>query len=93
MIRRIIRRTVFIIPVHVVVNIDNRVGAVGFVPRFAGNLYPVTLLRVNEETGEPIRGPEGFCIPCKPGTLIVTIFFRLIKQSMISYDIKYYMNY
>ncbi|KAI4498643.1 hypothetical protein M0802_006349 [Mischocyttarus mexicanus] len=49
------------------VNIDNRVGAVGFVPRFAGNLYPVTLLRVNEETGEPIRGPEGFCVPCKPG--------------------------
>ncbi|XP_015172878.1 PREDICTED: long-chain fatty acid transport protein 4-like [Polistes dominula] len=49
------------------VNIDNRVGAVGFVPRFAGNLYPVTLLRVDEETGEPIRGPEGFCVPCKPG--------------------------
>lgn len=49
------------------VNIDNRVGAVGFVPRYAGSLYPVALLRVDEETGEPIRGPEGFCVPCKPG--------------------------
>lgn len=49
------------------VNIDNRIGAVGFVPRYAGSLYPVALLRVDEETGEPIRGPEGFCVPCKPG--------------------------
>ncbi|XP_033225126.1 long-chain fatty acid transport protein 4-like [Belonocnema kinseyi] len=49
------------------VNIDNRVGAVGFVPKYAGALYPVALLRVDEETGEPIRGPDGFCIPCKPG--------------------------
>ncbi|XP_020711168.2 long-chain fatty acid transport protein 4 isoform X2 [Athalia rosae] len=49
------------------VNIDSRVGAVGFVPRFAGALYPVALLRVDEETGEPIRGPNGFCIPCGPG--------------------------
>ncbi|XP_012276509.1 long-chain fatty acid transport protein 4 [Orussus abietinus] len=49
------------------VNIDNRVGAVGFVPRCAGALYPVALLRVDEETGEPLRGPDGFCIPCKPG--------------------------
>ncbi|XP_051168610.1 long-chain fatty acid transport protein 4-like [Leptopilina boulardi] len=49
------------------VNIDNRVGAVGFVPKYASALYPVALLRVNEETGQPIRGPNGFCIPCKPG--------------------------
>lgn len=49
------------------VNIDNRVGAVGFVPKYAGGLYPVALLKVNEETGEPIRGPDGFCIPCQPG--------------------------
>lgn len=51
----------------ILVNIDNRVGAVGFVPKYASALYPVALLRVNEETGEPIRGPNGFCIPCKPG--------------------------
>ncbi|XP_046415422.1 long-chain fatty acid transport protein 4-like isoform X1 [Neodiprion fabricii] len=49
------------------VNIDSRVGSVGFVPRYAGALYPVALLRVDEETGEPLRGPDGFCIPCQPG--------------------------
>ncbi|XP_014299292.1 long-chain fatty acid transport protein 4 [Microplitis demolitor] len=48
------------------VNIDNRVGAVGFVPKFAGRLYPVTLLRIDEETGEPIRR-NGLCVPCKAG--------------------------
>jgi solute carrier family 27 fatty acid transporter 1/4 len=49
------------------VNIDNKIGAVGFIPRYAGRLYPVALLKVNEETGEILRGPDGFCIPCKPG--------------------------
>lgn len=49
------------------VNIDNKIGAVGFVPLFAGSLYPVALLRVDEETGEPLRGPDGLCIRCKPG--------------------------
>ncbi|CAK9830306.1 Long-chain fatty acid transport protein 4 [Anthophora retusa] len=49
------------------VNIDNRIGAVGFVPLCAGSLYPVALLRVDEETGEPMRGPDGLCIRCKPG--------------------------
>ncbi|KAG8037866.1 hypothetical protein G9C98_006077 [Cotesia typhae] len=49
-----------------IVNIDNRVGAVGFIPKFAGRLYPVSLLRINEETGEPIRR-NGLCVPCKAG--------------------------
>ncbi|XP_076175275.1 fatty acid transport protein 3 [Ptiloglossa arizonensis] len=49
------------------VNIDNKIGAVGFVPLCAGSLYPVGLLKVDEETGEPVRGPDGLCIRCKPG--------------------------
>ncbi|XP_020286096.1 long-chain fatty acid transport protein 4-like [Pseudomyrmex gracilis] len=49
------------------VNIDNKVGAVGFLPRFASSrLYPVALLKVDEDTGEPLRGPDGLCIQCKP---------------------------
>lgn len=36
-------------------------------PRYAHSLYPVALLRVDEETGEPIRGPDGLCIVCEPG--------------------------
>ncbi|XP_053980372.1 long-chain fatty acid transport protein 4 [Hylaeus volcanicus] len=49
------------------VNIDNTIGAVGFVPLYAGSFYPVGLLKVDEETGEPVRGPDGLCVRCKPG--------------------------
>ncbi|EZA61088.1 Long-chain fatty acid transport protein [Ooceraea biroi] len=49
------------------VNFDNKVGAVGFLPRYLFHLYPVALLKINDETGELIRGPDGFCIRCKPG--------------------------
>ncbi|XP_012533314.1 long-chain fatty acid transport protein 4 [Monomorium pharaonis] len=49
------------------VNIDNKIGAVGFIPRYASYLYPVALVKIDEETGEILRGPDGFCIPCKPG--------------------------
>ncbi|XP_018351249.1 PREDICTED: long-chain fatty acid transport protein 4 [Trachymyrmex septentrionalis] len=49
------------------VNIDNKIGAVGFIPRYASSLYPVALLKIDEETGELLRGSNGFCIPCKPG--------------------------
>lgn len=47
------------------VNVDNQVGAVGFVPSILPKaLHPVAIIRVNPETGEPIRGPDGFCIRC-----------------------------
>ncbi|XP_034950695.1 long-chain fatty acid transport protein 4-like [Chelonus insularis] len=49
------------------VNIDGKVGAVGFLPLFAGPIYPVVLIKIDEETGEPVRGPDGLCIRCKPG--------------------------
>lgn len=48
-------------------NIDNRIGAVGFVPPIATFLYPVNLIRADEETAEPIRDEKGFCIKCRPG--------------------------
>uniref|UniRef100_A0A182JKT7 Very long-chain fatty acid transport protein n=1 Tax=Anopheles atroparvus TaxID=41427 RepID=A0A182JKT7_ANOAO len=48
-------------------NIDNTMGAVGFVPNFAKAIYPVTLIRCDEETGEIIRGADGYCIKCRPG--------------------------
>ncbi|XP_067006240.2 long-chain fatty acid transport protein 1 [Anabrus simplex] len=49
------------------VNIDNTTGAVGFVPRYASSVYPVGLIRVDEDTGEPIRDKSGLCIRCQPG--------------------------
>ncbi|CAJ0566619.1 unnamed protein product, partial [Mesorhabditis spiculigera] len=32
-----------------------------------GQLYPVRLIKVDEETGELVRGPDGLCVPCSPG--------------------------
>jgi len=51
-----------------IINIDNRVGAVGFISRILPFIYPVTLIKVDEETGEPIRDPRtGLVMRCQPG--------------------------
>uniref|UniRef100_A0A3B4E4L2 Arachidonate--CoA ligase n=1 Tax=Pygocentrus nattereri TaxID=42514 RepID=A0A3B4E4L2_PYGNA len=48
-------------------NFDNQTGACGFNSRILPYVYPIRLVRVNEETMELIRGPDGVCIPCRPG--------------------------
>ncbi|VVC40326.1 Hypothetical protein CINCED_3A021573 [Cinara cedri] len=48
-------------------NTTNKVGAVGFIPFIGEPFYPVTLIRVNPETNEPIRGKNNLCIKCKAG--------------------------
>lgn len=52
------------------VNIDNTVGAVGFTTRIAPSVYPVTLIKVDESSGEPVRDRNDMCIMCKPGACI-----------------------
>ncbi|KAF7486409.1 Hypothetical predicted protein [Marmota monax] len=44
-----------------------QVGACGFNSRILSFVYPIRLVRVNEDTMELIRGPDGVCIPCRPG--------------------------
>lgn len=44
-----------------------QVGACGFNSQILPFIYPIRLVRVDEETMELIRGPDGVCIPCKPG--------------------------
>uniref|UniRef100_A0A1A9W8E4 Very long-chain fatty acid transport protein n=1 Tax=Glossina brevipalpis TaxID=37001 RepID=A0A1A9W8E4_9MUSC len=48
-------------------NVANQVGAVGFIPIIARTLYPVQVIRVDEESGEPIRDYNGLCKRCAPG--------------------------
>lgn len=50
-----------------IINYENRVGAVGFIPMIFPSLLPLGLIRVNEVTGEELRGENGLCIRCKPG--------------------------
>ena len=54
------------------INIENRVGAVGFMPVLFPNLIverllPLRLIKVDKETGQPLRNTQGFCIPCEAG--------------------------
>lgn len=50
-----------------IINIDGKVGAVGFVSVLFPSVYPVALLKVDEETREIVRDSNGLCIRCKPG--------------------------
>merc|ERR1711899_680247 len=50
-----------------IINYENRVGAVGFIPVIFPNTLPLGLIQVDKETGKEIRGDDGLCIRCKPG--------------------------
>lgn len=49
----------------------NAVGSVGFLPRCLPlSLSPVAIVRVDPESGEPVREPRtGHCIRCEDGKL------------------------
>lgn len=49
-----------------IVNNDNTVGAIGFVSRIIPSIYPISIIRANPDTGEPIRDKNGLCQLCKP---------------------------
>ncbi|XP_022901811.2 long-chain fatty acid transport protein 4-like isoform X1 [Onthophagus taurus] len=49
-----------------IVNIDNTVGAIGFISRIIPKIYPISIIRCDPATGEPIRDKNGLCMRCKP---------------------------
>jgi solute carrier family 27 fatty acid transporter 1/4 len=55
-------------------NFSNKVGAVGFVSVLFPFLLPLGLVKVDEDTREPLRDPvTGLCVPCQfgePGELV-----------------------
>ncbi|CAB3249824.1 unnamed protein product [Arctia plantaginis] len=56
-----------------IVNTDGTIGAIGFVSRIFPNVYPIAIIKVNQETGEPIRNSMGLCQltePNEPGVFI-----------------------
>ncbi|XP_066888541.1 long-chain fatty acid transport protein 1 isoform X5 [Kogia breviceps] len=50
-----------------IANMDGKVGSCGFNSRILPNVYPIRLVKVNEDTMEPLRDAQGLCIPCKAG--------------------------
>ncbi|XP_049872890.1 long-chain fatty acid transport protein 4-like [Pectinophora gossypiella] len=54
-------------------NTDGTPGAIGFVSRIIPAVYPIAIIKVNQETGEPIRDSNGLCQlaqPDEPGVFI-----------------------
>ena len=50
-----------------VINIDSTPGACGFVSEILPSVYPVVIFKVDPETGELVRGPDGLAVRTKPG--------------------------
>ncbi|XP_020284862.1 long-chain fatty acid transport protein 4 [Pseudomyrmex gracilis] len=48
-----------------IMNVDNKIGAVGFLSRIIPSVYPISIIKVNED-GEPIRDSKGLCQVCEP---------------------------
>lgn len=49
-----------------IVNIDSTVGSIGFVSRILPQVYPISIIKADPDTGEPIRDKNGLCQECKP---------------------------
>ncbi|MEL7128378.1 MAG: long-chain-acyl-CoA synthetase [Pseudomonadota bacterium] len=48
-------------------NFDNQVGAVGRIPKFLEKKFDnIGFVKFDIETEQPVRGPDGFCIPADP---------------------------
>ncbi|XP_050545913.1 long-chain fatty acid transport protein 1-like isoform X3 [Daktulosphaira vitifoliae] len=52
-------------------NATNKIGAVGFIPIIAQLFYPITLIKVDPVTNEPLRGSNNLCIECEIGDVLV----------------------
>ena len=56
-------------------NCEGRPGSIGRIPPMLEPYFATKLIRVNQETGEPIRDAAGFCIVCdheEPGEAITS---------------------
>lgn len=70
------------------VNIDNTVGAIGFISRIIPAVYPISIIRVDPNTGEPLRDARGLCLPCKanePGVFIGKIIPNNPSRAFLGY--------
>ncbi|CAH1100218.1 unnamed protein product [Psylliodes chrysocephalus] len=70
------------------INLDNRIGSVGFIPFYLSSIVPMSLIKCNDETNEPLRDENGFCIKCKideSGILIGKINKKISTQNFDGY--------
>lgn len=69
-------------------NVDDTVGAVGFISRIIPIVYPISIIRVDPATGDPIRDSRGMCIKCKanePGVFVGKIISNDPSRAFLGY--------
>ena len=45
-------------------NVEGKPGAIGRIPPLLAHRFPAAIVRVDIETGAPVRDPDGLCIVC-----------------------------
>lgn len=48
-------------------NVEGRPGAIGRIPPLLAHRFPAAIVRVDMDTGAPVRGEDGLCIACARG--------------------------
>ena len=48
-------------------NVEGRPGAIGRIPPLLAHRFPAAIIRVDAETGIPVRNPDGLCVRCAQG--------------------------
>jgi fatty-acyl-CoA synthase len=48
-------------------NVEGKPGAIGRIPPLLAHRFPAAIVRVDAETGAPVRNAEGLCVACASG--------------------------
>jgi fatty-acyl-CoA synthase len=48
-------------------NVEGKPGAIGRIPPLLAHRFPAAIVRVDPETGTPLRGADGLCMACSRG--------------------------
>ena len=48
-------------------NVDGKPGAIGRIPPLLAHRFPASIVKVDADSGSPVRGDDGLCIACAPG--------------------------
>lgn len=51
----------------VLINLEGKPGTIGRMPGYLRKVAGTTCVRFDVETDDVVRGPDGFCVECKPG--------------------------
>lgn len=48
-------------------NVEGQPGAIGRIPPLLAHRFPASLVKLDPDSGAPLRNDEGFCLPCARG--------------------------